>query len=453
MPNVDYLLNDSYSPLQVSVPIPSSPTDFKILVDGYTGKPGAFETLQQQAMNTFITVASSIGNNKKVIAKSGRSVDRWAAVSTLRVVPRAGKDLNAYYDRMALRYFYYPVGKVMLYLVDSTDVVAHELGHATLDAMRPDFWSVQSLEIWSFHEAFADINALMTMLAYPAALENALKEVNNDIRKSNIITRLAEQLGAVLYGKRHLYLRDAVNTFKYVDPSSLPEEAPDDQLCAECHSFGRVFLGTWWEIVAGIYEQEKKQSTPIDALTAAKNVAHEYLYKAIVQSPLVSDYHHAIARGMMVVDRANGGKYQDILRKAFVNRNMMPPEIKMMSDIRKKDLKIDKEKDLVVKRGKTTTVVLKGKKTIRLLDHHSVKRLSALDVGAGNLGDIKLEVPFDTYYEFDENGALQHQMLPDENTIVEEARRCSTMIAHADNLGKKKMWKISRKKLVRSFIE
>ena len=49
----------------------------------------------------------------------------------------------------------------------STDVVAHEIGHGLLDAMRPDLWDTPFLEVNAFHEAFGDCIALLTALHDP----------------------------------------------------------------------------------------------------------------------------------------------------------------------------------------------------------------------------------------------------------------------------------------------
>lgn len=452
MPNIDYILNDPVAPIKLKVPVPGA-TILKYTVAGYVPnpKPGTF---QVTAANCNVSVGNTINSRVKAIAKA-RKLERWAATDSLAVNPRAGQDLNAYYDRRSLKFFYYPTGpNSMIYTADSSDIVTHELGHALLDTLRPDFWDVQALEIWAFHEAFADINALLAIMEYPAALEAAINETNKDIRKSNIITRLAEQVGAAIYGKRHLYLRDAVNNFKYQNPKSLPEDAPDEQLCAECHSFGRVFLGAWYEMVCGIYEQELKTSQPVAAFATAKNTAADYLYKAIVQSPLVPTYHYAIAKGMLLADQANGSKYRAPIVAALQNRNLLPEVKALACSVSKKELvKSLKEEDVVTKRGKVTAVVVKNKRTIKLSDFNPPKALSALAAVEGvNLADVKLEVPADVYYEFDETGKVQDHVAPDDDETVAEAHRCVKMIAAAADIGKTKMWRVARKKLCRSYI-
>lgn len=450
MPSIDYYINDPVAPIKVKTTLPTN-TPLKYTVGGYNGKTST--PLQLQSTNCYISIGNSIINRMKNISKV-KKIKGWAATTNLSILPRAGQDFNAYYDRRFLKFFYQPIGKTVIYTVDSSDVVTHELGHALLDAMRPDFWSVQALEIWAFHESFADINAILTMMDYPEVLQAVIKETNGNLRKSNIITRLAEQLGLVAYGKGHLYLRDAVNSFKYQSPKNLPSDGPEDTLYAECHSFGKIFVGTWWDIVCGIYEQEIKQDQ-LTAITLAKNIAADYLYKAIAQSPLTSTYHHAIAKGMLLADQSNGNKYQEVLKKVFTNRNLLTTiKVLATTDVSKKEmLKKLKKNDVVTKRGKVTSITIKKNKTIKLLDFHSKKKLSALSMlGQTHLGDVKLEVPADHYYEFDADGQLQDLYIPNEEDTIEEALICTEMIASA-GVGDGKMWKITRNKLVRKRFE
>jgi hypothetical protein len=93
---------------------------------------------------------------------------RWAATNTLNVYPAAGQDLNAFYDRNSLKFFYAldPVVKKNIYTSDSSDVVSHETGHALLDSIRPDFWNVQSYEVWALHESFGDIISILNIILY-----------------------------------------------------------------------------------------------------------------------------------------------------------------------------------------------------------------------------------------------------------------------------------------------
>jgi len=67
-------------------------------------------------------------------------IARWARASNplrLELQPDGGDDLNAYYDGESLAFFEHTTGATTTFSGASTDVVAHETGHAILDSIRP----------------------------------------------------------------------------------------------------------------------------------------------------------------------------------------------------------------------------------------------------------------------------------------------------------------------------
>ena len=94
---------------------------------------------------------------------------QWSpdAVSRKRLPlhPNDGDDLNAYYDRRSLSFFEHTTGAKTTFSGASTDVVAHECGHALLDSIRPDLWDAPFVEVAALHEAFGDCMALLTAFA------------------------------------------------------------------------------------------------------------------------------------------------------------------------------------------------------------------------------------------------------------------------------------------------
>ncbi|HMA41093.1 MAG TPA: hypothetical protein VKP10_13555, partial [Gemmatimonadales bacterium] len=101
----------------------------------------------------------------------GKKVARWARSTNRRKLdlqPNAGTDLNAYYDGQSLSFFEYTTGTKTTWSGASTDVVAHETGHALLDQVRPDLWDSSYTETNAFHEAFGDCMAILTGFEDPA---------------------------------------------------------------------------------------------------------------------------------------------------------------------------------------------------------------------------------------------------------------------------------------------
>jgi len=188
-----FVINDPTTPDLVANVQPPAIGALKYSVQGLSPQPK--NASERRALNCHISVGSCI-NAIQALLKS--PLQRWAATSSLSVIPAAGVEMNAYYDRRSLRFFYYNYRGKNTYFADSSDIVTHELGHAVLDSMRPDFWSVQALEIWSFHEAFSDIVAMFNLMNYDAVIEKVLKETGGDLRLSNSASRLAEEVGELI---------------------------------------------------------------------------------------------------------------------------------------------------------------------------------------------------------------------------------------------------------------
>lgn len=333
---VSYHYNDPTTPKLFDRVTPPEKTRLPVAVTGYVGGGYPADSSAGQAASCLVTIANSLDY---VGSRTKRPLTKWAAGGTLKVVPRAGKDLNAFYNRRSLQFFYDndPILKKTVFTCDSTEVVAHELGHAILDIMRPDMWNVQSMEVWAFHEAYGDCNSIMTMLSQDKVLEHVLNETDGDIAKSNVVSKIAEQIGLAVYhtvgnkGRSKEYLRNAVNAFKYVEPEKLPKETLDDQLSGECHNFSRVWTGAWYDFMNIVYDKHKKDMGPKKALVTARDVAAKYLLHAVNDVPLTARLFDALARQMLVIDGNDGRPYRDELLWAFKKRNILRNEVSMLS--------------------------------------------------------------------------------------------------------------------------
>jgi len=241
--NIKYYLNDPAFPELTGFTDNSEPYKLKIKVKGFTGAGAPFDTIQGKAANVFATLQKGIN-----VINSRLNLDKWAMVDILNVDPLAGIQPNAYYDRQFLKFFYFnsPSNHKEIFTSLSADIISHEMGHAFLDAIRPEFFSMASMEVWAFHEAFGDIVAIICALNHDEIVDVLISQTGGDLRKSNLVEGLAEQFGLNL-GMQNA-LRKAINNFVYVKPETLPQRAPDNQLAAECHSFSRVFTGAFYDI-------------------------------------------------------------------------------------------------------------------------------------------------------------------------------------------------------------
>ena len=255
-------------------------------------------------------------------------VSRWQQGATLSVGLDEGDDLNAYYDRSELAFFHHQGDDgTVFYSGESPDVVCHEMGHACLDAHQPNLWDAPYIEAGSFHESFGDMSAILSALQLPSVRTKVLSSVKS--YRASSLSRVAEQLGTAL---RQIdpsivdpdCLRNAWNKFTYVDPNSLPDDAPASKLCAEVHSFSRVFTGAFYEILSGMLEIQSKSPTESDLAAIAADVAL-LLIDATGAAPIQPNYYAQVAAHMIDSDTKRfSGKYRSALVDTFVSRKIIP---------------------------------------------------------------------------------------------------------------------------------
>ena len=314
-------LQDPTAPNKKIITLISLPKFSNFTVNGLniTLTGNAVNTLGWQRENVYANINSSLGFMKKYFPVG---LTKWAATTNLLVVPRAGLMANAYYDRASLSFFYYKDSlNNTIYTCDSADIITHELGHAILDAIRPDFWNTAVFEVDVFHESFGDINAILTALNYSNLLDNIIA-ASTDLRRTSFISSIAEQFGRTLgIGNS---LRDAYNSYSYVDPMTLPTSRtpPDSRLIREVHSFSQVFNGVFYELLIEFYELFGKNKA---GLIRARDLSAEFIFNAIKTTPATGKFLMAVANNYLAYSLSKyAGSYTAILTKVFTNRNLMP---------------------------------------------------------------------------------------------------------------------------------
>jgi len=272
------------------------------------------------------TAADSLARSVCCWNRSVPAATRWHNRRPLSVDLDAGDDLNAYYDRQELCFFHATVRGVTVYSGESPDVVCHELGHALLDAVRPQLWNAASIEVAALHEAFGDISAILSALELASVRRGVLADTGGRLSRASRVSRLAEQLGwAIRQSHPDAVdadcLRNAVNSFFYRQPEGLPPMAPASALSSEPHSFSRVFTAAWLESLAGMVAV---RGTGTDALAAAAVDAGRLLGAAVSTARIASNYFAQIAAGLLDADeRLTGGEYRVAIRRAFVGRGVL----------------------------------------------------------------------------------------------------------------------------------
>jgi hypothetical protein len=234
----------------------------------------------------------------------------------INVYPRAGLDANAYYSRneKALRFFYFhPSDNQMnplIYTCRSFDIVAHEVGHAALDSMKPEFisnsWHPQT---GGLHESFGDLTAIFTMLAQMDVCEAIIVESKADLHSKSFFPALAEQFGEAL--GRPMGLRNADNDLKMSDVST------------EVHDISRVFTGAIYDILADFFEkyQDPDQFDQAESLFRLGKYLTSLVLASIWQGPDANATYADIAHKMIELEEDDERK--EIIREQFRKREVL----------------------------------------------------------------------------------------------------------------------------------
>lgn len=456
--NTKVYLSDPTHPHMVIDVLEPNDTMLAMRSIGEMGGGYPLGSLQQQALALKIMVQEAL---VYMAGKSPKQIKNWAAVKSLILMPRAGKDINAYYDRGSLQFFFFgdPKTNKNIFSCDARPVVVHEFGHAFLDILRPDWWDAQAVEIWAFHEAFGDMTAALMSLQHDMLIDYAITETGGDLMKSNILTRLAAEMGTGLYhltegknGELPNCLRDMTHAFKYVEPESLPKKGRDDQLLGESHSFSRVFTGAFWEIIVRIGVAQINQGYVLrDGMKISRDIVAHYLLKAVVQAPTTVRLFDAIAQQMLAADHADGGKYQTIMREVFSQRGILRQQVMMLENVDVDTILKDiKEPHEVQTYGNMKIVRTLTTKTMKISD--KLGPVTALD--ANPLFDLEIMVPDQMAYYFD-NDKLVGVSESHENEILDAAYNCLRMLNddnmvgdHAGALFENRNGKLVRKQIV-----
>jgi len=320
------------SPITVPVPNQSAqPLPYKL-----AGKAPAAQVYHPGTMNfVYYANASALRRTANFWGGIVPAGTTWHVGKVLPVRIDSGVDLNAFYtrggggDSPGLHFFHDSVAGRVYFSGESPDVCCHEMGHAVLDALRPQLFDAQTIEAAAFHESFGDMSAMLSSLQVPSFRQALLSDTGGTINRSSRLSRLAEQLGAAIrVGHPDAVdpdcLRNAANSFFYTDPQTLPPSAPASHLSSEPHSFSRVFTGGFLDALASVFKLQSGAPSS-DALVQAAQDMARLLVAAVLHASVVPDYYSQVAAQLVQAGEAApfNGKYRNVLKSAFVRRGVL----------------------------------------------------------------------------------------------------------------------------------
>ena len=237
----------------------------------------------------------------RVLARFERALGRrvgWSFLGhQLTIAPHAFVDLNAFYskDDRAIFLGYYPGESGPVFTCLSHEVIAHETTHALVDGLRPDYLYPSSPDQAAFHEGFADIVAMLSVLSLrevvSAALDLHTARQQRLIRaslltekalKDGVLFGIAQQVGEAMYGTHGMALRRSIQLRS--DPRLRRSEE-----FKEPHRRGELlvaavlgaFLKVWKERIDLFGELQRGMVSRIGIVDAAVETADHLLTIAI----------------------------------------------------------------------------------------------------------------------------------------------------------------------------
>lgn len=205
----------------------------------------------------------------------------------IKIAPHGFQDMNAFYSRNdeMLTFGYFPkspTSEEFAFTCLSRDVVVHEATHAILDGLRTEYFRPSSVDQGAFHEALADIVALLSVFHSEDLVTRALggEKTDRTILKSaftpanlrkTFLSGLAEQFGQALSAHGFTGFRgDALRRSAEMTPD--PNMYEREREYSEVHDFGEIlvaavfnaFLEIWQARVKPLHVIETPSNTPIE---------------------------------------------------------------------------------------------------------------------------------------------------------------------------------------------
>jgi hypothetical protein len=286
-------------------------------------KPGADGTFPDYApsdlrfhqLNAYAIVVRAI---ELVEMELGHPI-RWGFdASRLIVLPHAGYLANAFYseDTHSLQFYSFisPSLNEIYHTSLSHDIVAHETGHAILDAVRDRYTESLHPETAALHEAVGDLTALFAALSHKSILEKSA----DTLRKCNLVSDIAEH-----FEGNHKALRDFLS-----DPQ--PEEywknvdSPHD-LCLKLST-------SIYDALCALQEDRMKNGgqNSIDALKLARRALQRMVVRGLDYLPpadgTFKDYGLAILMADQFVNPIDKLNFRKIVKEKLVKHGILGKE-------------------------------------------------------------------------------------------------------------------------------
>jgi hypothetical protein len=249
----------------------------------------------------------------------------------LLVVPRAGKDANAYYNRGArsLKFCYFdhpgdPGHKV--YTALSRDIVCHETGHAVLDGIAPHLLYAslaKAPQTYALHESVADLTAVVMSFRSGHLREAILNETKGSIDDVSAFSSIGEEFGQARYNLD--CLRDLRSPLCIDDVSPGDGYGLSQVLSAALYKMIIGMHNRWWQKFSG-EGADPEFSRSGKALAVAVEHFKRMIFRALDYLPPAEVSFADYGRAIIAADQASHPDDQeerDFICQEFTERGIV----------------------------------------------------------------------------------------------------------------------------------
>ncbi|MDM4015802.1 hypothetical protein [Roseiconus lacunae] len=139
----------------------------------------------------------------------------------------------------------------------SHDIIAHEVSHALLDGLRPNFMYPFHHDTLALHEGFADLVAIFQHFSHRELLRAAIRQSKGQIKKSHLLTDVARQFGQTI--SQHSSLRSAIDRQRQCGA----DEETDDRVVYDpqlgIHGLGSVLVSSVFDAFITVFDRKARR--------------------------------------------------------------------------------------------------------------------------------------------------------------------------------------------------
>lgn len=283
------------------------------------------------AVHAFTVVRQIMTMYQRALWRIGREKPlKWQwGPGRIFINPRAGVKLGACYSRSErlIDFFSAKRDGKFTHSIRSFSTVAHEVGHAILDAVRPGYWSSWQAETGALHESFADLTVIFATFSQLELCRSIIFLSRGDLEDKSYFWIPNGGQSTLPEGEQGKGFASADHDLTMYD------------VVAEVHDISLVFTGAMYDILAEMFKLQRNSALHDDAEILCKVGQHlmDLLLKAFLRGPPQNATFKDIADKMISFEK--NARIKQIMRSQFEKRFILGkeriiPPLKPVDEIR-----------------------------------------------------------------------------------------------------------------------